>query len=52
MNSLGTNYVHGSALGWAMLNGMNSCLGVSSAPLVNVRLQFAQGTAESLTNVI
>lgn len=27
---------HGSALGWAMLNGINSCLGVTSALLVNV----------------
>ncbi len=26
----------GSALGWAMLNGINSCLGVTSALLVNV----------------
>ena len=28
--------IHGSKLSWAMLNGINSCLGVTSALLVNV----------------
>jgi hypothetical protein len=31
--------MHGSALGWGMLNGINSCLGVTSALLVNVSAQ-------------
>ncbi|KAF5639361.1 NCS1 nucleoside transporter [Fusarium sp. NRRL 52700] len=36
MNSLSsTTEVKGGALGWAMLNGINSCLGVTSALLVN-----------------
>jgi hypothetical protein len=30
----------GGALGWAMLNGINSCLGVTSALLVNVSAQI------------
>jgi NCS1 family nucleobase:cation symporter-1 len=34
--SLVVKQVHGGALGWAMLNGINSCLGVTSALLVNV----------------
>ncbi|CCT73035.1 probable uracil permease [Fusarium fujikuroi IMI 58289] len=36
MNSLSsTTEAKGGALGWAMLNGINSCLGVTSALLVN-----------------
>ncbi|PNP61438.1 hypothetical protein FNYG_13833 [Fusarium nygamai] len=36
MSSLSSNTeVKGGALGWAMLNGINSCLGVTSALLVN-----------------
>ncbi|KAF4501873.1 uracil permease [Fusarium agapanthi] len=36
MNSLSSSTeVEGGALGWAMLNGINSCLGVTSALLVN-----------------
>ncbi|CVL06975.1 related to uracil permease [Fusarium mangiferae] len=36
MNSLAsTTEAKGGALGWAMLNGINSCLGVTSALLVN-----------------
>ncbi|KAJ9500162.1 hypothetical protein H2202_004553 [Exophiala xenobiotica] len=35
VNTLGATQVHGGALGWAMLNGINSCLGVTSALLVN-----------------
>ena len=36
VDTLGAKHVHGGALGWAMLNGINSCLGVTSALLVNV----------------
>jgi nucleobase:cation symporter-1, NCS1 family len=35
VNSAATPTVTGGALGWAMLNGINSCLGVTSALLVN-----------------
>lgn len=35
VGSLGETRVHGGALGWGMLNGINSCLGVTSALLVN-----------------
>ncbi|KAI5247791.1 hypothetical protein E4T43_01700 [Aureobasidium subglaciale] len=35
VGSIGTIRIHGSALGWGMLNGINSCLGVTSALLVN-----------------
>jgi hypothetical protein len=39
MSSLSSSTeVKGGALGWAMLNGINSCLGVTSALLVNVSL--------------
>jgi NCS1 family nucleobase:cation symporter-1 len=39
VNSLTSDVpVSGGALGWAMLNGINSCLGVTSALLVNVSL--------------
>lgn len=36
VQDLGETRVHGGALGWGMLNGINSCLGVTSALLVNV----------------
>jgi NCS1 family nucleobase:cation symporter-1 len=36
VRNLGEAKMHGSALGWGMLNGINSCLGVTSALLVNV----------------
>jgi nucleobase:cation symporter-1, NCS1 family len=36
VQDLGGARMHGSALGWGMLNGINSCLGVTSALLVNV----------------
>jgi NCS1 family nucleobase:cation symporter-1 len=36
VQDLGEARMHGSALGWGMLNGINSCLGVTSALLVNV----------------
>ncbi len=36
VNTFGATRVHGGALGWAMLNGISSCLGVTSALLVNV----------------
>jgi len=36
VSDLGEARMHGGALGWGMLNGINSCLGVTSALLVNV----------------
>jgi hypothetical protein len=39
VQDLGEARMHGSALGWGMLNGINSCLGVTSALLVNVSAQ-------------
>jgi NCS1 family nucleobase:cation symporter-1 len=40
VESLNESPVTGGALGWAMLNGINSCLGVTSALLVNVSLDM------------
>lgn len=41
----------GGALGWAMLNGINSCLGVTSALLVNVR-SHCPASQKAKTNMI
>lgn len=49
VGSLGENRIYGVALGWGMLNGINSCLGVTSALLVNVSMTEHQ-SMEMLTN--
>lgn len=49
MNSLSsTTEAKGGALGWAMLNGINSCLGVTSALLVNVSITKSTTLLRSL----
>jgi hypothetical protein len=52
VQDLGEVQMHGSALGWGMLNGINSCLGVTSALLVNVSAQRPRRSIVSSRHIL